>query len=294
MSEAPHRWIRLDVGWNESDWLADLSMGARLGWVLLLGMVKRDGIGGSVKAPTMKGAARRWGVPESAVVELLGAASAGDEPALMASGGTWTVTNWDAYQKPDRTNAERKRKHRERTGTHRNAVPRHATQTLTLTETLKESTAAVGSVEKSEPTYTVSGLAMEANEVLGMRTWWQNELDPRFNEAKVFIRRHWDGPGRDLAMAYAAIHGLRILVDRGDIEWLADKKNRPIDGLAVFKKRAVLPGPDGTQLRGLEDAAVEAYYRQGDEPVRKARTNGPTPVSGTVLDITKRFGVPGS
>ena len=134
MSEAPRRWIRLDVGWNESDWLAELSVGARLAWVLLLGAVKRDGVGGQLKTPTTKWAARTWAIPESDVAEMLAAAS--KHGALGVEGGAWTVFGWEKYQKPDRTAADRMRRlRRNGAGYGEQGVTRHATPTQTLTQT---------------------------------------------------------------------------------------------------------------------------------------------------------------
>jgi len=117
--------------------------------------------------------------------------------------------------------------------------------------------------------YTVSGLIEEARTVLGCGIWPENGLECR--KARDVIIKHWEGRGVELSQVYAAIHGLRIMVDRGDVEWLKDRKGRPIDGIqALANTRAVIPGADGTQLRPLFSAAVEAYYGQRDQkPVKR-------------------------
>jgi hypothetical protein len=107
---APRRWIRLDVGWNDSDWLTDLSPGARLSWVLLLGYVKSVGVAGEVKAMGVKGAARAWNVPVKDVTAMLAAAH--QDGAITTNDGAWRLTGWDKYQQTDPTAAERKRKQR--------------------------------------------------------------------------------------------------------------------------------------------------------------------------------------
>jgi hypothetical protein len=152
-----------------------------------------------------------------------------------------------------------------------------------------KTTAAVVEEKFEDQPHTASSLALEANEVLGMRTWWRSELDAKYRETKSLITRHWGGRGKDLAMVYAAIHGLRILVDRGDVEWLADRKRKPLDGLHVLTNtRALIPGFDGQNLRGLFDASVDAYYRQGEEKRPPTLTSGPT----SIRDILSKLADP--
>ena len=131
---APRRWIRLDLGWDESDWLVSLPPETRLSWIKLLIHVKRDGADGRAKALSPRAAAVLWRVSDDAVLTLLQAAKA--DGALIVEDGDWVVSNWPLYQKPDRTNADRQRRHRERQRDEdntvipmRNTVTRHVTET---------------------------------------------------------------------------------------------------------------------------------------------------------------------
>lgn len=138
------------------------------------------------------------------------------------------------------------------------------------------------SVEKSKPMepieHTTNSVSLEAHAILGMGTWG-DELSPKFNETRGIVVRRWMASGISLASVHAAIHGLRKLVDRGDIEWLADRKGKPLDGLEVLLKNAVVPGPDGTQLRPLFDLAQEAYYAADPPQKRQFGKVGPTRIN---------------
>lgn len=141
------RWIRMDVGWEESEWIAALPLGGRLAWVLLIGHVKTRGIGGRAKAPSISIIARKWDIPQGDVEAMIRAAV--EDGALLLEDGEWVLTAWARYQEPDLTATERKRRerasrnsatngdsHAVTTVTHRDStVTRHATETLTLTET---------------------------------------------------------------------------------------------------------------------------------------------------------------
>lgn len=112
------RWIRIDVGWDSSDWVAALDPAAQLAWVKLLCWVKVNGARGRTRALSPAVAAKRWDLPEQAVTAMLSAATmpkdGEDAPALALEGGDWVVTKWAEYQEPDPTAAERKRKERSR------------------------------------------------------------------------------------------------------------------------------------------------------------------------------------
>lgn len=151
---APRRWIRLDVGWDRSDWLADLPPGSRLAWVLLLGYVKTVGVAGSVKAMSSRGAARDWNIPEAEFCLMMEAAIR-DGAVLKPNPETWEIAHWDRYQQDGA--AERQRRHRAdrsrlsplRDVTEHSVTPvtlrtqalrSDETLTLTLTETKETST----------------------------------------------------------------------------------------------------------------------------------------------------------
>lgn len=73
--------------------------------------VKANGTEGSAKRPGPTAVAKEWSVPAVRLQEMESAAIA--DGALKIEDGLWVVTGWDKYQKPDRTNALRKRRLRE-------------------------------------------------------------------------------------------------------------------------------------------------------------------------------------
>lgn len=145
---APRRWIRLDIGWENSDWLAPLSDSAKLAWIYLLGHTKAYGVCGAVKAMTPASAARTLRIPEADFAVMLEAGLA--DGAIISDGETWMICAWDLYQ--NEGSAERQRRHRadrSRLSPLRDVTASHgmsrpvteshgfAGETLTLTETEK-------------------------------------------------------------------------------------------------------------------------------------------------------------
>ena len=104
---AQRRWIRLDVGWEDSEWLDALDGAAAGCWPRLLCWVKREGVGGRCKRPSPGVLARRWRVTRDIVTCLEDAAI--EDEALVIEGDEWIVTNWDEYQNVDATATERQR-----------------------------------------------------------------------------------------------------------------------------------------------------------------------------------------
>ena len=142
-----------------------------------------------------------------------------------------------------------------------------------------------GDVEK----FTISGLVEEARQVLGKGQWAENGLECR--KARDVIVKEWEGRGVKLKSVYEAIHGLRLLVDAGTVEWLRKDKGRALGGLEVLvNTSAVIPSSDGTRMTSLFDAAGEAY-RRGDDGPRKRGTSNPSSISADVLDFTKKLGM---
>ena len=107
---APRRWIRLDVGWSDSEWLVALEPAARLAWVEMLVYVKTTGLAGEAKALPPAVFGRNRGIPPEAVQQMLEAA-VGDG-ALTIAERTWTIVNWPEYQETDVGAAERMRQYR--------------------------------------------------------------------------------------------------------------------------------------------------------------------------------------
>lgn len=137
---APGRWLRLDVGCFESEWLAALSVPAQHAWTRLLLHTKGQGTGGRVKRLGPVAAEKLWSIPPVSLQEMETAAIA--DGALAIEDGWWVLTGWDKYQQPDRTNALRKQRLRDKrkagqippvsAGNHRSPPgTRHATETVT-------------------------------------------------------------------------------------------------------------------------------------------------------------------
>lgn len=105
------RWIRLDVGWDDSEWLLNLTPAAQLAWVKFLCYVKTHGVKGKCRALTPAATAKRFAIPGADVGAMLNAAHA-DGAIETTSEGDWVVTNWAEYQETDYTAAERQRRHR--------------------------------------------------------------------------------------------------------------------------------------------------------------------------------------
>jgi hypothetical protein len=103
------RWIRLDLSWSQSEWLADLEPAARLAWVELLGYVKANGVRGRCKAPKVRIFSRLVAIPMEDVEAMMAAGIA--DGALEIDGAEWIVVNWDDYQ-TDKTAAERQARRR--------------------------------------------------------------------------------------------------------------------------------------------------------------------------------------
>ena len=152
---APRRWIRLDLGWQESEWLDAIDGHASGCWPRLLCYVKQTGTGGRCKAGKPAVLARLWKVESGDVERLLSAAY--EHGSVVLEDGTWTLPMWATYQEPDRTSAERQRRYRADKSRlspsrrdDRNAPlvtvghgtsrrdPSRATETLTLTEDQKK------------------------------------------------------------------------------------------------------------------------------------------------------------
>ncbi len=90
------RWIRINVGWDDTDWIASLSAEARLAWIMLLCHVKRDGIAGRCKLISDRVAGRKWGVGPDAVREMIDAGRY--DGAIFEADGEWVITAWSKYQ----------------------------------------------------------------------------------------------------------------------------------------------------------------------------------------------------
>ena len=181
---APGRWLRLDVGCFESEWLAALSVGAQHAWTRLLLHTKGQGTSGTVKRLGPVAAEKLWSIPPVSLQEMENAAIA--DGALRIEDGWWVVTGWDKYQQPDRTNAIRKQRLRDKrksqdTGGIPRSVPgtRHATKTVTKTKTT--STPAVeGEFQKawdSFPKRSGSNSRQEALEAFSARV--TEGVDPK-------------------------------------------------------------------------------------------------------------------
>ena len=105
------RWVRIDVGWAETEWVDALSAEAQLAWIKLICHAKSHGVGGRVKIPSLKVIAKRWKVRVRAIEELVEAGRI--DGAIYEDSGDWVLTAWNAYQ-PDPTAAQRQAESRAR------------------------------------------------------------------------------------------------------------------------------------------------------------------------------------
>ena len=257
---ADRRWIRLDVGWMDTEWVSDLPPGGRLAWIALLAHAKLAGKEGSVQALAPRVAAKKWDIPQPDVEEMLAAAEA-DGALSTDERGDWIVTGWNRYQSPDPTNAERKRRWRERhdngtgdtdgtggtrTGTPGNTVPRHATETETETST--------------PPTPPSGGCARTCVDGEGERS------DPQAGHIGNRLNEAWRKAGLPVPRGYdwcqGAAHVSRLSADFSDDEILgAVDKIRGSPDLAWVKSPAHLTkrGPSGAYI-----LQVVMDWRDGD------------------------------
>jgi len=104
------RWIRLDVNWDDSDWLADLPWAVRAVWPLILAHVKTMGTGGVCEAPNTRRFCAAHDVPQECVEALLEGAVA---HGAMEVGQTWRIVRWADYQRSE--SYERVQRFRQRT-----------------------------------------------------------------------------------------------------------------------------------------------------------------------------------
>lgn len=102
------RWIRLDVTWDDSEWLDELPWHVRAAWTLVLCHVKAFGDRGVCDAPNIRRFCQGHNVPQDCVEQLVEAAVA--HGAMSVANGEWRITEWRAYQESD--SAERMRRMR--------------------------------------------------------------------------------------------------------------------------------------------------------------------------------------
>lgn len=98
------RWLRISLDWSTSDWLIILSAESRLCWIEFLCYVKQVGTFGTVAKRHPLTLARRWGVGEESVTQMLRAAEL--HGAITTQDEQWVVAKWTHYQGND---AERMR-----------------------------------------------------------------------------------------------------------------------------------------------------------------------------------------
>lgn len=157
------RWIRLNIDWDEAEWLAGLPWPVRAVWPVLLSHVKLTGLDGRCKAPIISRFAAAHDIPEEYVTALLSVTER--YGTLRVTDGEWVVKNWGLYQGKDARNAERQARHRaskkaaiepnEARVTALSPVTlrydRHATETMTVTESPSEMAPAGAGAAKARP-----------------------------------------------------------------------------------------------------------------------------------------------
>lgn len=122
--------MRLNIDFDDSDWVDSLSAESQLAWIKLLCHAKRDGSRGKVRVLGSTRAASKWKVKPKSVTDMIAAAIA--DGALVIENDTWIVTKWAVYQPEDPNNVERQRKFREKLNldnavilTHNAVMPGH-------------------------------------------------------------------------------------------------------------------------------------------------------------------------
>ena len=105
-------WVRLNVDWHESRWLAKLPWEVRAIWPILLCHVKNKGRGGVCREPIPERFCGYYDIPITAYNALLEAAVS--DGALRIVEGDIEVTHWSTYQSSDPTNVERQQRHRDK------------------------------------------------------------------------------------------------------------------------------------------------------------------------------------
>ena len=123
-------------------------------------------------------------------------------------------------------------------------------------------------VEKSE--YSHFDLLEAAKRECGMGTW----TPPKIGSASGIIAS-WISESRKHAEIWAAIHGSRLMVDAGKVNWLTPQKPY---GLEALKNTGILfDQGDGHSARPFFDCAVEAFYAD-DVPRVRVVSTGPSRV----------------
>jgi hypothetical protein len=105
-------WFRLDVDFDDSDWIVGLSESGQLAWVKFLAYVKREGRKGVIRVISVDRLASKFSMKPLGVKDMLAAAI--DDGAIKIVDGQWHVVNWAIYQPMDYTAAKRQSELRER------------------------------------------------------------------------------------------------------------------------------------------------------------------------------------
>lgn len=101
------RWLRIDTGIFDSEWVFLLPPLAQLAWIRLLVYVKAEGTNGEAKALSLAVASKKWSIPQGDIQAMLEAARA---DGALADKDDWVVVNWQKFQQSPST--LRVRKHR--------------------------------------------------------------------------------------------------------------------------------------------------------------------------------------
>ena len=127
---AEAKWARLNVSFDDSEWVDPLSDTGQLAFIKLITYTKREGRKGRVKALSPSVAVSKFRLKDHNAVmhvtEMLRAMMA--DSALEIVDGFWIVTNWKAYQEPDETAKERQQRWRD--GQKEQNVTQHNAVTL--------------------------------------------------------------------------------------------------------------------------------------------------------------------
>ena len=249
---AGKRWIRLDVSWEDSEWLDALDGTAAGCWPRMLCLVKRDGVRGRVKRPAFSVLARRWRVPVEAIAALEDAAIA--DRALAIEDGDWVVLNWPEYNDYDKTGADRQRRYRE---TKHRLSPLRVTQRDKRSSTRDLSMSMSNDVSRTKETSRKSKILLPAE-------WQPDEKH----------RAYAMGQGLDVADEAERMRDWATANATKRVDWDAQFRNWLRQ--AAERKRNVVPirSPDGITKEDIRTLLVAAGDWVYHESARKEALRG--------------------
>lgn len=132
--------------------------------------------------------------------------------------------------------------------------------------------------------YTRYQLVQAAGRECGMGTWTNAE-----EHAASSIVQSWFRQGRTSGQIWAAVHGSRLMVDAGKVDWVdgygrpSMPPKRPFHLRALVNTTTLFEQGDGKAPRPFFDVAMEEYQKADDRP----RARGPTGNLHPIADVLR-------